>query len=148
VSDQKGNTRVRTKVALGLVLALVAGTFGFGALAGPVAAGVLPTADAFVECRDGEGFILVEIVDEFSTTYNVYIDDELVDADVTDSDGGFYSYGPYADGVHNVRVDWLGEELEILNVDVTIDCPDATTTTAAPTTTAAAATTAAPRFTG
>jgi hypothetical protein len=154
VKDQKRKIGSRSS-ALGLALALVASVIGLGALTAPVSAQEAPpTADAFAECVEGEGFIQVEIVDDFSTVYNVYIDDVLVDEEVTDSDEGFYTYGPFEDGVYNVRVEWLEDETDILDTDVTVDCvPDeTTTTTAAPTTTttapAAAAATAAPRFTG
>jgi hypothetical protein len=151
----------RAPVAVGLALVLAGGALALGTPAG--AQEVPPTASADHVC-DGAGYILVSIVDDFSTTYNVYIDDVLVDEGVTDTDGGTYGYGPYEDGVYNVRVFWNSAEEDILDVDVTVDCvPDETTTTtaapgssttAAPTTTttaapvAAAAVAASPRYTG
>lgn len=146
--DQMREIRRPGAVAVGLALALAGGALAVGV---PAGAQQLPTASADYVC-DGPGYIRVSIVDDFSTTYNVYIDDVLVDEAVTDSDGGTYGYGPYDDGVHNVRVFWNGGEQDILDVDLTVDCvPDetTTTTTAAPTTTTTAApsstTTAAPR---
>lgn len=153
--------------AVGVALAVAAGALVVGAPAG--AQELPPTASADYVC-DGAGYIQVSIVDEFSTTYNIYIDDVLVDEEVTDSDGGTYGYGPYADGVHNVRVAWISGQQDILDLDLTVDCvPDETTsttvasttsTTAATSTTvttaataparpaAAAAVVAAPRYTG
>ncbi len=128
-----------------VVLALFPGSVG--------AQEVPPTATAVGECVDSEGFIDIEIIDDFSTTYNVFIGGELVAEETTDTDGVPVRYGPFEDGVYNVTVEWIGGETNILDEDVTLDCvPDeTTTTTAAPTTTttaAAAAAAAAPRFTG
>ncbi len=97
-----------------------------------------PTASADVSCRNDEGYIHVSIVDDFSTTYDVVIGGIVVDPAITDTDGGVNTYGPYADGDYLVEVEWLDEEVNILEETVTIDCiPDGTTTTAAPTTTTA-----------
>lgn len=130
--------------------ALVLGAFPANAQQAP------PTASADFVCDDAGGAIIrVSIVDDFSTTYDVFIDDELVDDDVTDSDGGFYSYGPVPDGVYNVRVFWNQGETDILDEDLTVDCAvEETTTTTAPTTTTTTAPPAvapvveAPTYTG
>jgi hypothetical protein len=119
--------------------------------AGSAGAGLEPSAEAFASCEDGEGFINVGITDDSSETYDVFIDEVLVGDDVTDSDGGFYVYGPYENGVYNVVVLWFPDgEFEILNTDVTVDCEAEPTTvpTEEPTTTAQAAAATQPRFTG
>jgi hypothetical protein len=143
-----GKSMFGRRMAVGLAAAVLTVV----AFASPVQAGAEVAAEASGRCADGQGFIDVAIIDDFSTTYNVYIDDELVDEGVTDSDDGVYTYGPFDDGVYNVRVEWLPDlPEEILNVDVTLDCgSDATTTetTAGTTTAATAAASAQPRFTG
>jgi hypothetical protein len=74
--------------------------------------------------------------------------------DVTDSDGGFYTFGPYPNGLHNVVVEWFFDAtIVILDADVLVECegqPTTVPTTEAPATTAAPAAEAAtqPRFTG
>jgi hypothetical protein len=139
--------------AIAWSLAAAGGAIVLGAL--PVdAQQAPPTASADFVCDDTGGAIIrVSIVDDFSTTYDVFIDDELVDDDVTDSDGGFYSYGPVADGVYNVRVFWNQGEEDILDQDLTVDCAVEETTTTAPTTTttvppAVAPVVEAPSYTG
>jgi hypothetical protein len=110
-----------------------------------------PTASAEAACIDGEGAIVVVISDEISTTFNVFIDDELVDEDVFGSGDEGYAYGPFDDGTYNVVVVWFDEEEVILDVDVTVACteePTTTTTTTsvppAPASTVAPAPAAAP----
>jgi hypothetical protein len=153
VTDQTKTPRRPVKTSL-LASAVAAVVLTLGVFPGSVGAQeVDPTATAVGVCVDSEGFIDIEIVDDFSTTYNVFIDGELVAEETTDTDGVPVRYGPFEDGVYNVTVEWIGGETDILDEDVTLDCvPDeTTTTTAAPTTTttaAAAAAAAAPRFTG
>jgi len=140
--------RIRTNVA---VVVAAGALLAIGSFSGVADAGDQPTATADASCEGGEGFINVSIVDDSSEVYDVFIDDELVDEEVTDTDGGVFTYGPYENGVHNVVVVWFPDgPFEILNVDVTVDCEpvDTTSTTEAPTTTAGVAPAAQPRFTG
>ena len=144
---------VAASAAIGLVLA-------GGALVGPTTVGAgeaRVSASADHECGEEGATILVQIEDNFSTTYDVFIDEVLVDDDVTDSDGGVYEYGPYADGVHNVRVFWNDGEEDILDEDLTVACApeettSTTTSTTAPTPTteppSAAPVVVAPTYTG
>ena len=141
------------------VAAVVAGlALAVAVLAAPAGAQQAPTAEASVTCRDGAGWISVEIFTDFQSTFWITIDDELVaDGIVIDPPGGIRTFGPYADGDHTVVVDWDGT---ILDTTVNVDCePEPTTTTTtsttappsslAPSTTVAAApVVAAPAYTG
>jgi hypothetical protein len=141
--------RFRVPAAVGAALALAGGTIAMVAFPGTVSAQTVPTASAEAVCTPDGGAIRVSIVDDVSDEYDIIIGEEVVDSDVTDTDGGFYEYGPYADGEWTVIVDWIDGEETILDTVVTVDCAAAPPTTAAPTTIAVAdATATAPAFTG
>ena len=59
-------------------------------------------------CVGGEGFIDIEIIDDSSETYNIFIDDVLKTPEpITDTDGVPIRFGPYADGNYAVVVEWI-----------------------------------------
>lgn len=128
--------------ALVFVIALVAAV----AAPGQVGAQEPPSAAVEDACDAGEGFILVEIVDEGDSTFDVVIDDELVDEGIPESGDDVYAYGPTDDGTYNVVVVWVETDEVILDTDVTVECapevpaPTTTTTTVAPPAAAPAAT--------
>lgn len=117
-----------------------------------------PTAEATASCSGGDGIITVNITDDSSETYDVIIDDEVVDEGVTDTDEGTEPlvYTGFADGVYSVVVFWNEDESDVLDTDVTVDCvadetPTTTTTPVAPgapVAPAAEAVDGAPGFTG
>ena len=154
-------TTRRAAVAAMAIAALVVGV-----MASPVAAGRAweGQVDAGSDCIDGEGVVLVDIFDDFSADYDVllFLGEDLVDSalDITDTDEGENTvvFGPLDDGIYTVQVEWLNEELQVFDGEVTVACvPDetttTTTTTVSPSSTstapaAAAAASATPRFTG
>jgi len=148
VNDEKRN-RLKGPSAIVAALALAGGAVAVAAFPGIASAGVQQTAIAEGACDGPEGVILLEIIDSEAVTYDVYIDDVLVDEDITDTDGMTIAYGPYANGSYNVVV-VAANEAVVLDTDVTVDCAAETTTTAAPTTVVAVAAAAAtaPTFTG
>ncbi|MCD9622873.1 hypothetical protein [Rhabdothermincola salaria] len=152
------------KVRRGAMAVLAVGTLGLGAIGmmSPVSAGETWPGEVTVSaaCVDGDGVVLVDIFDDFGAGYNVFLflGEQL---DPVESalgvDEGVTDFGPLVDGTYTVVVDWINEEIQVFEGDVTVDCvpDDTTTTTAAPsssTTTAApaaaAAAAATPRFTG
>jgi len=139
-------------VAVLAAAGLAAGTIGVTVLPNMASAQELPvpTASAEAACVEGVGAIRVTIFDEEPYDYDVFIDEVLVDEEITDTDETFIEYGPFEDGVYNVAVGWYQGERLILDTDVTVDCTADVTTTVAPTTTVqvAAATATAPTFTG
>jgi hypothetical protein len=115
----------KVAVAAGSVVALIA-VIG---LAGAVQAQEPPepTAEASAACEGELGLIIVDIFDDSSETYNIYIDDVLVDSGVTDTDEGTEPlvYETSEDGVYLVDVYWIEGETDILNAEVDVDCvPD------------------------
>ena len=102
-----------------------------------------PTASADAACYplDGRGLIYVAIIDEDSESrFRVLIDGEVVAGDVAgtvfDDPLVFQWYDP---GVHSVVVFWLDGGVEILDTEITIDCPDPPPTTIPPPTTTSSA---------
>jgi hypothetical protein len=152
------------------VAAAAAAVLGLGAvtLAAPALAGEPPPVAIWdgevitaAECVEGQGVVLVDIFDEFSAEYDVflYLGEQFVDSveEITDTDEGeeTVEFGPLADGTYTVFVYWIDEDQDVFEGDVTVDCTaDVTptvptsTTSAAPAPAAAAAASAAPRFTG
>jgi hypothetical protein len=110
-----------------------------------------PTASADAECYplEGRGLIYVAIADEESgSRFRVLIDGEVVADDVAgtafDDPLVFQWYDP---GVHSVVVVWRDAGAEILDTEVTIDCPDPPPTTVPSSTTTPPTTTASPSTT-
>lgn len=84
-------------------------TAAVGAIAGaallsasPVSAGPIqfppPSYDIDFSCDEEGAFLLVEVIDEDTYRYDVYIDEELVIDFESDPDGTPWEFGPYADG--------------------------------------------------
>jgi hypothetical protein len=122
MGDHRLVLKSKTFIATGSVGALVA----VAGLAGAVQAQEPPepTAQAVAECDGEVGLIVVDIFDDSSETYDVYIDDELVDSEVTDTDEGTEPlvYETPEDGVYLVDVYWIEGETDILNAEVEVDC--------------------------
>lgn len=117
-----------------VVAAVAAAVLALVVVAVPASAQQVPTAEASTECRDGEGWISVEITTAFESTFWIEIDGVVVaDGVVVTPPGGIQTFGPYANGDHTVVVDWDGN---ILDTTVNVDCQPATTTTTSTTTTA------------
>ena len=149
-------------VAGGAAAAFVAGLLAFAA---PASAGgqIVQSASATAFCDGGEGGIDVEIFDNFSTEYDVFIFQGDVEVDsvlnVTDTDEGLdpIIFAPLPDGVYTVEVLEVEGDFQFFD-DVTVDCgpppevpvtepaPPVTDTAPAPAPAVAAA--ASPRFTG
>lgn len=157
---QRRKFGARRIVAVGAAAAFVAGLL---ALAAPASAGgqIVQSASATAFCDGGEGGIDVEIFDNFSTEYDVFIFQGDVEVDsvlnVTDTDEGLdpIIFAPLPDGVYTVEVLEVEGDFQFFD-DVTVDCvpevpvtdpaPPVTDTTPAPAPAVAAA--ASPRFTG
>lgn len=146
MADQRTRVGARARLARVAVAAAVGGAV-LTAGAGRLAAGELPAqpqASATSECRTGQGFILVTIIDSSEgDLYDVTIGETLVADNMGSTDGGSAAFGPYANGTYSVVVEWVSGEAEIFATDVVVSCvaptttlaPTTTTTTVAPTTT-------------
>ncbi|HAP76998.1 MAG TPA: hypothetical protein DCR14_13040 [Acidimicrobiaceae bacterium] len=84
-------------------------TAAVGAIAGaallsasPVSAGPIqfppPSYDIDFSCDEEGAFLLVEVIDEDTYRYDVYVDEELVIDFESDPDGTPWEFGPYPDG--------------------------------------------------
>jgi hypothetical protein len=126
-NDRRWSTTSRAVAATASFVALAAATgWTSAAHAGQVAA---PTAAVAAECEGELGLIVLTIADDGEFTYDIYIDGELLEADVT-IDGEEELVIEVEDGDYLVEVDWLQGEGTILEETVTVECaPDETTTT-------------------
>ncbi len=78
------------------------------------------------ECQDDGGHLVLLIAQNQGYTFNVYVDDELVDGfeHITDTEGQYADLGHFANGQHSVDIRWFDGEIDIDDTghDVTLDC--------------------------
>jgi len=82
-----------------------------------------PGTQTNTDCGSNGADISVLIADGPSEKFDIFIDGTQVAEKVNPQPQGF-TFGPYANGTHTIRVYWYGEAVNILETEIVIDCPD------------------------